>query len=381
MPKQLKFWNVMKNDEEKSAKLILYGSIGSDEYWDNISDKAFKQDIENLGDVENIILHINSPGGSVFSAVAIANTLKNHKAKITANIDGLAASAATIITSACDTVKMPKNALFMIHNPITFAYGNNQDMQKTLEMLNKVKNSIIETYLNKAKTDKETLSELMDNETWMSAEEAKEYGFIDEILDENVEKEVIENKLIINNMAFDISRFKNFKEKKIQEPRVINISVNSTGSPEEIADKFRNILNSTENQKNEGGNMTLEELKNKFPELYNQIFNEGKEAGITKERERMREIDNLDVSNYSELVENAKYNEPVEASVLAVNILNKQKEERIQKLQNIKNDSQNNFTPPVPNNGTAENNEEKKFMGVNISNIFSLMNKKTEEGK
>ena len=381
MPKQLKFWNVMKNDEEKSAELILYGSIGSDEYWDDISDKAFKQDIENLGDVENITLHINSPGGSVFSAVAIANTLKNHKAKITANIDGLAASAATIITSACDTVKMPKNALFMVHNPITFAYGNNQDMQKTLKMLNKVKNSIIETYLNKAKTDKETLSELMDNETWMSAEEAKEYGFIDEILDENVEKEVIENKLIINNMAFDISKFKNFKEKKIQEPRVINISVNSTGNSEEIADKFRDILNSTENQKNKGGNMTLEELKNKFPELYNQIFNEGKEAGITKERERMREIDNLDVSNYSELVENAKYNEPVEASVLAVNILNKQKEERTQKLQNIKNESQSNFTPPAPNNGTAENNEEKQFMGVNISNIFSLMNKKTEEGK
>ena len=381
MPKQLKFWNVMKNEEEKSAELILYGNIGSDEYWDDISDKAFKQDIENLGDVENITLHINSPGGSVFSAVAIANTLKNHRAKVTANIDGLAASAATIITSACDTVRMPKNALFMIHNPITFAYGNNQEMQKTVEMLDKVKNSIIETYLNKTKTDKETLSELMDNETWMNAEEAKEYGFIDEILDENVEKEVIENKLIINNMAFDISKFKNFKEKKIQEPRVINISVNSTGSPEEIADKFRNILNSTENQKNKGGNMTLEELKNKFPELCNQIFNEGKEAGITKERERMREIDNLDVSNYSELVENAKYNDPVEASVLAVNILNKQKEERIKKLQNIKNDSQNNFTPPVPNNGTAENNEEKKFMGVNISNIFSLMNKKTEEGK
>ena len=381
MPKQLKFWNVMKNDEEKSAELILYGSIGSDEYWDDISDKAFKQDIENLGDVENITLHINSPGGSVFSAVAIANTLKNHKAKITANIDGLAASAATIITSACDTVRMPKNALFMVHNPITFAYGNNQDMQKTLEMLNKVKNSIIETYLNKAKTDKETLSELMDNETWMSAEEAKEYGFVDEILDESVEKEVIENKLIINNMAFDISRFKNFKEKKNQEPRVINISVNSTGSPEEIADKFRDILNSTEKQKNEGGNMTLEELKNKFPELYNQVFNEGKEVGITKERERMREIDNLDVSNYSELVENAKYNDPVEASVLAVNILNKQKEERIQKLQNIKNDSQNNFTPPAPNNGTAENNEEKQFMGINIMNIFSKMNKKTEEGK
>ena len=381
MPKQLKFWNLVKNDEEKSAELILYGSIGSDEYWDDISDKAFKQDIENLGDVENITLHINSPGGSVFSAVAIANTLKNHKAKITANIDGLAASAATIITSACDTVRMPKNALFMVHNPITFAYGNNQDMQKTLEMLNKVKNSIIETYLNKAKTDKETLSKLMDNETWMDAETAKEYGFVDEILDESVEKEVIENKLVINNMAFDISRFKNFKEKKNQNPRVINISVNSTGSPEEIADKFRDILNSTENQKNEGGNMTLEELKNKFPELYNQIFNEGKEAGITKERERMREIDNLDVSNYSELVENAKYTEKIEANELAMKILKKQNEEKAEKLEGLKNESQNNFIPPVANNGTEEKSETKKFMGVDMFKIFSKMNKKTEEGK
>ena len=381
MPKQLKFWNLVKNDEEKSAELILYGSIGSDEEWDDISDKMFKRDIENLGDVENITLHINSPGGDAFSAVAIANTLKNHKAKITANIDGLAASAATIITSVCDIVKMPKNALFMVHNPFAVASGDSQVMKKTAKILDKMKNSIIETYLSKAKVDKETLSRLMNNETWMNAEEAKEYGFIDEILDENVEKEVIENKLIINNMAFDISRFKNFKEKKNREPRVINISVNSTGNSEKIADKFRDILNSTENQKNEGGNMTLEELKNKFPELYNQIFNEGKEAGITKERERMREIDNLDVSNYSELVENAKYNEPVEASVLAVNILNKQKEERIQKLQNIKNDSQKNFTPPVANDGTATTNEEKQFMGIDIMNIFSKMNKKTEEGK
>ena len=95
----------------------------------------------------------------------------------------------------------------------------------------------------------------------------------------------------------------------------------------------------------------------------------------------MREIDNLDVSNYSELVENAKYNEPVEASVLAVNILNKQKEERIQKLQNIKNDSQKNFTPPVANDGTATTKQEKQFMGIDIMNIFSKMNKKTEEGK
>lgn len=383
MPKRFKFWNVMRNEEEKSAELILYGSIGHDEDWDDISDKAFKQDIENLGDVENITLHINSPGGSVFSAVAIANTLKNHKAKVVANIDGLAASAATIITSACDVVRMPKNALFMIHNPITFAYGNNQDMEKTLDMLNKVKNSIIETYLYKANTDKETLSKLMNDETWMDAETAKEYGFIDEILDEEIEKEFVENKLIINSMAFDITKFRNFKAEKTnksQDITPLNITINSTGDAENIADEIKNILNSGNNKKEEE-KMTLEELKNKFPELYDQVFNEGKEAGISKENERMKAIDEMKISNYPDLVENAKYTEKIEANELAMKILKKQNEEKAEKLEGLKNESQNNFIPPVANNGTEEKVETKKFMGVDMFKIFSKMNKKTEEGK
>nr|DAU66779.1 MAG TPA: Putative ATP dependent Clp protease [Caudoviricetes sp.]DAY25823.1 MAG TPA: Putative ATP dependent Clp protease [Caudoviricetes sp.] len=383
MPKRFKFWNVMRNEEEKSAELILYGSIGHDEDWDDISDKAFKQDIENLGDVENITLHINSPGGSVFSAVAIANTLKNHKAKVVANIDGLAASAATIITSACDVVRMPKNALFMIHNPITFAYGNNQDMEKTLDMLNKVKNSIIETYLYKANTDKETLSKLMNDETWMDAETAKEYGFIDEILDEEIEKEFVENKLIINSMAFDISKFKIFKAEKTnksQNPTPLNITINSTGNAENIADEIKNILNNGNNKKEEE-KMTLEELKNKFPELYDQVFNEGKEAGISKENQRMKAIDEMKISNYPDLVENAKYTEKIEANELAMKILKKQNEEKAEKLEGLKNESQNNFIPPVANNGTEEKSETKKFMGVDMFKIFSKMNKKTEEGK
>lgn len=383
MPKRFKFWNVMKNEEEKSAELIMYGSIGHDEDWDDISDKAFKQDIENLGDVENITLHINSPGGSVFSAIAIANTLKNHKAKVTANIDGIAASAATIITSACDVVRMPKNAHFMIHNPMTFAYGNNQDMEKTLNMLNKVKDSIIETYLYKSNTDKETLSELMNEETWMDAETAKGYGFIDEIINKEIEEEIIENKLIINNMAFDISKFKNFKAEKTNKSQNItplNITINSTGNAENIADEIKNILNSGNNKKEEE-KMTLEELKNKFPELYDQVFNEGKEAGISKENERMKAIDEMKISNYPDLVENAKYTEKIEANELAMKILKKQNEEKAEKLEGLKNESQNNFIPPVANNGTEEKVETKKFMGVDMFKIFSKMNKKTEEGK
>ena len=226
-----------------------------------------------------------------------------------------------------------------------------------------MKDSIIETYLYKSNTDKKTLSELMNEETWMDAETAKGYGFIDEIIDEEIEEEIIENKLIINNMAFDISKFKNFKAGK--------------------ANKIQNptVTNNFENNKKEEEKMTLEELKNKFPELYDQVFNEGKEAGISKENERMKAIDEMKISNYPDLVENAKYTEKIEANELAMKILKKQNEEKAEKLEGLKNESQSNFIPPVANNGTEEKSETKKFMGVDIANILSKMNKKTEEGK
>ena len=171
MPKMTKkFWNITKNEEAKSVDIVMYGTIGSDEYWDDVCDKTIKEEIGNLGDVKNINVHINSPGGSVFAAVAIANTLKNHKAKVTAFIDGLAASAATIITSACDIVKMPKNALFMIHNPLTWAYGNRQELEKTGILLDKVKDSTsqenyknqllaLQADLKEGRKDRETILE------------------------------------------------------------------------------------------------------------------------------------------------------------------------------------------------------------------------------
>ena len=128
--------------------------------------------------------------------------------------------------------------------------------------------------------------------------------------------------------------------------------------------------------------MTLEELKNQFPDLYDYVLNEGKKIGKEEERERLKAIDDMGVNNYSELIENAKYVNPMSASDLAIGILKKQKEEKAQKLQNIKNESQDNFIPPAANDGTTSGKkEEKQFMGIDIMNIFSRMNKKTEEGK
>ena len=342
MPKmKTKFWNIMKNEEENSADMILYGTIGSDEWWDDICDKTFKEDIANLGKVENINLHINSPGGSVFAAVAIANTLKNHKAKVTAYIDGLAASAATIITSACDIVKMPKNALFMIHNPLTWAYGNKQELEKTGILLDKVKDSILETYLAKAKDKtKEELSALMDEEKWFNAEEAKEYGFIDEIVGEMEKPQNVNNLLIVNSLAFDISKFKNFPNSR---PAV---------SPKNIKDE-----------------MTVEKFINSYPEIYQEILNQG----IISERKRIQEIEDLDVAGYDEIINNAKYNEPINAANLALKILNIKKEKNKETLKNIQGESQ---ATPIPAAPKAEEGSGT-VVGIPVSNILKYMNKKT----
>lgn len=194
------------NDNE--AEITLYGDIGTDEYWSSITDKGFKNELDNLGDVSKIHLHINSPGGDVSAAIAIGNLLKNHKAETIAHIDGLAASAATIISSCCDKVIMPKNALFMIHNPWTVAWGDSQELSKTAEVLEKFKDSILETYIQKSNLSKEALSDLMNEESWLNAEEAKEYGFVDFIDGEELDLE-LSNKgaLVINAMVFDISKF------------------------------------------------------------------------------------------------------------------------------------------------------------------------------
>ena len=342
MPKmKTKFWNIMKNKEENSADMILYGTIGSDEWWDDICDKTFKEDIANLGEVENINLHINSPGGSVFAAVAIANTLKNHKAKVTAYIDGLAASAATIITSACDVVKMPKNALFMIHNPLTWAYGNKQELEKTGILLDKVKDSILETYLAKAKDKtKEELSALMDEEKWFNAEEAKEYGFIDEIVGEMERPQNVNNLLIVNSLAFDISKFKNFPNSR---PAV---------SPKNIKDE-----------------MTVEKFKNSYPEIYQEILNQG----IISERKRIQEIEDLDVAGYNEIINTAKFNEPIDAANLALKILNLKKLKNKNTLENIITESQATAIPVAP----LKDESSGAVAGISVTNILKYMNKKT----
>ena len=140
-----RFYNYVLKNENNEADIMLYGNIGDVVGYDDITDQEIVKQINDLGNVSKINLRINSLGGSVFSAIAIYNVLKTHSAEIVAHIDGICASSATIIASSANKVIMPKNALYMIHNPATMVYGESKDLEKTVELLDVVKDTIIET--------------------------------------------------------------------------------------------------------------------------------------------------------------------------------------------------------------------------------------------
>lgn len=181
-----------QNEEEVNEERILFinGTI-ADESWfdDDVTPQIFKDELfEDSGD---ITVWINSPGGDCVAAAQIYNMLKEYKGKVTVKIDGLAASAGSVIAMAGDEILASPVSLMMIHNPITYAYGNKELMKQVISMLDEVKESIINAYEIKTGLGRDKISNMMTNETWMNANKAIELGFVDGIIDrkeiENIE--------------------------------------------------------------------------------------------------------------------------------------------------------------------------------------------------
>ena len=161
------------------AEIYLYDEIGG---W-GIPAKQFVDELKAVKS-SRIELHINSPGGGVFDGIAIYNVLKAHPATITTYIDGLAASIASVIALAGETVIMAENALFMMHNPTGLTVGSAEDMRKMAAALDKIRDLLIGTYVAKSGQSEAEIAALLDAETWMNAEEAFDAGFVDQIGDE-----------------------------------------------------------------------------------------------------------------------------------------------------------------------------------------------------
>jgi ATP-dependent Clp protease protease subunit len=171
------------NKGNKTAEVLIYDTIGAG-WMGGISAQDFAKDLKALGSLDTINVRINSEGGSVFDGIAIYNTLLSNKATVTVDIDGLAASIASIIAMAGDTIRMANNALFMIHDPWTFAMGSADELREQADLLDKVRDQLVTTYVSRSSIDAEKVSALMADETWMSSQEALDHGLIDEITEE-----------------------------------------------------------------------------------------------------------------------------------------------------------------------------------------------------
>lgn len=315
----MKFWEI-KNLSSSEGELILYGEICNSKPWwsegNIIAPDSFLNDIAPLRNKSKVTIRLNSRGGDVFAAQAIYTQLKTMSATKTVIIDGIAASAATIIAMAGDIVKIPKGAAFMIHNPSITVWDSFEakDLEQLTAMLNSVKDCIIETYMGKTSLSKQEISDMMDQEAWLTGSQAVEKGFCDEILETGDPIRNILNgrTLIINNVAHDLSGFKNM-------PKFEPVALNDHDG----------------NQGKGTKKMTLDELKAEHGELVAQIENVARQDGATEERKRIKAIEEISGSLSKELVQKAKFEEPINAqelAFLAVQAASKQGENFLQQL-------------------------------------------------
>lgn len=191
-----RFWE-FRNTIAGEAELILYGDISSEESWwrDVVTPKTFAKELSELGNLSRITVRIFSSGGDPFAAAAIYSLLKDNPAKIHIKVDGLAASAATVICMAGDEIEIAANGVFMIHDPLVGLYGyyNNTEMQKMMDELAVVKNTIVEAYAGRTGIPKDEISDMMTEEKWMDGREAVERGFATKLSGED--SSVFENRI------------------------------------------------------------------------------------------------------------------------------------------------------------------------------------------
>ena len=274
------WYSINAKDTEQYADVYLYDEVGN--Y--GVSAKDFVNDLKLLKG-RDIYLHINCVGGEVFDGMAIYNTLKKYKGKVTAYIEGIAASMGSIIPLAADEIIMSENSLYMIHNAWGGAMGEADDMRKTATLLDKLSSEIANIYTKKTGLPLSQIEDMMDEETWFNSEEALEYGFIDRISD-----------AVMVAAKYDISKFKNKTQKEIVNQ--LNNNKKSKTMTEELKSWFgtkveeivaavRGGVDKTEVSEVNVILSDNEEISNKFSELESKItevntLSEAKDNEITE---------------------------------------------------------------------------------------------------
>ena len=284
------WFEIQNNAKSDTADVYIYSEVGSHD----VNAKSFIDELKTIKD-KNIDVHINSLGGSVFDGLAIYNALKNHSKKVTTKVEGIAASIASVIAMAGDTIEMAENSLFMIHNPFAMSGGDANELRKTANILDKIRNEIASIYASKSKHDSDHYINLMDVETWFNSEETMELGLISGIT---------QSIKVENN--YDISKFENITSEKINQ--IINktktnvmaentqnenvVETKEVSNDESLIGKIKSMLGVVKNAEGDEDEstaedtdwaLTYEELKSRVDNLENAIHDIEEKMGMTEE--------------------------------------------------------------------------------------------------
>ncbi|WP_302806753.1 head maturation protease, ClpP-related [Cloacibacillus porcorum] len=281
-------------ESEEIGEILVYGPISEDSWWgDEVTPKEFRDDLKALGDVKNIQVRINSYGGHVSAGTAIYSLLKQHPANVTVVVDGFALSAASVIAMAGDKVVMPSNAMMMIHNPSSGVRGDAHEMRKVAGILDKIREGMLSVYMQKTGLPKDKLITLLDEETWMTAEEAKERGFADEVIEPLVAVAAVKpGNISINGQEFDLSGYKR--------------------APKGLLEKIeREVKSMTEEDKILAGAPAIDPTSvaaepQSPPVNVEELIANAVSAAVAEERARVAAIEDMAISGAEEIIAAAK---------------------------------------------------------------------------
>lgn len=307
---------------DNKAEILIYGEIGADFWGDGNDPKKFAEQLQQIK-AGTLTVRINSGGGDLFAGLAMYSALKQFKGKVVTYIDGLAASAASIIAMAGSEVIMPKNAILMIHNASTMAYGDHNQFRKLADDMETSTNAMVETYIAKTGMSADEIKAMMDAETYLSAGDALAQGFIDSI-DENVQLSASINngEVVVNgiNTALPADKVAKISELLAIKP-VIATKVNNS------------II-----QKEPVMSLTLEAFKQGNLDLYEQIKAQAYKEGELAECERIKSIKEFEMQGHQDLCFKAMFETRISAAEVAMAIIRSEKQQRENYKELIKAD-------------------------------------------
>ncbi|MCM1040432.1 MAG: Clp protease ClpP [Ruminococcus sp.] len=375
----IKAYNILLNEEDDSAEVNLYGEVVTNrptDWWTGepleglyIALDDFLKDIDELKEKSSVVFHINSPGGEVFAGTAIYNRMKQFKGTVTTVVDGLAASAASIIAQGATAGhrKVCNGALTMIHgaSAMLFGYYNAKDMKEKIRQISAVDKSMAEIYASCTGLEKDKVMAMLTATTWMTSQDAVDNNFADEIVDTDKQVDMYLNEdksfLTVKGVSISVRGLFNLPDYIPVQDEV------TAGSVPDVID----------NKKEEDGgmkSMDLKELREKYPELYAQIRNEAatetkkelqaeSEQAVKNEIDRIRAIDEIagKIAD-KQLVENAKYGEKkMSAGDLALEALKNQRDVGQKYLDDLGKDTTDSGVgdvTPTPNQGSLSAEEQ-----------------------